>query len=286
MLSEFAPAKVNLFLSIIKKRDDNYHDIGTMFHTVSCGDTLFGELGNSGQISISYSSPQEYQPEDDLVYKAAVMLKEKYKVSSGVHFYLEKNLPLRAGLGGGSSDAAAALRLLNKLWNLNASTKDLEKIGASLGADVPFFIKGGAALAEGIGDSLTQQNPINGDNCIVLIATPWCSVPTEKAYANIVPMGKSRWQNFVSYVKSNAAPNPLDDSWKLFNQFEEFVLLKYPLIVSLRQRLNDFGGKSLLSGSGSSVFSVFASLENAAKAYDSVREDCRFLRIARFFTST
>ncbi len=285
MLSEFAPAKVNLFLSVIKKRKDDYHDIGTMFHTVSCGDTLFGELDSSGEISILYSKAQDYPPENDLIYKAAVKLKELYKISGGVRFYLEKNLPLAAGLGGGSSDAAAALRLLVRLWGLKASTAELEKIGASLGADIPFFIKGGAALAEGIGEILTPQNPISNDNCIIVIATPWCSVSTKVAYGNIVPLGKTRWQDFTNTIKTSntsGTANPLDDSWDLFNQFEDTILKKYPLINSLKQTLNSYGGKSLLSGSGSSIFSLFSSLENASKACDSVKDDCRFLRIARF----
>jgi len=285
MLSEFAPAKINLFLSVIKKRKDNYHDIGTMFHTVSCGDTLFGELDSNGEISVFYSKAQEYPPESDLIYKAAVKLKEQYRVSGGVRFYLEKNLPLGAGLGGGSSDAAAALRLLVRLWGLKAGTAELEKIGASLGADIPFFIKGGAALADGIGEILTPQSPIDGDSCIVLVATPWCSVSTTMAYGGIVPLGKTRWQNFVNGVKKSN-PNPLDESWDFFNQFEDSILEKYPLINSLKQRLNSFGGKSLLSGSGSSIFSLFSSLENAVRAYDSVKDECRFLRIARFFTPT
>jgi len=278
MLSEPAPAKVNLFLSVIKKREDGYHNIGTMFHTISCGDVLFCELNKRGEITISYNKPQDYPPEKDLICKAAAKLKEIYGVSGGVNFYLEKNLPLGAGLGGGSSDAAAALRLLNRLWGLNAGMEDLEKVGAGLGADIAFLVRGGAALAEGIGDILTHRNPINKESCVIVVATPECAVPTADAYGNIVPAGDERWQSF----KSRDLSDPLNDSFDLFNHFEESVLKKYPLITSLKQKLNACGGKSLLSGSGASVFSLFASLEQAAKACDSVRRECRFLRIARF----
>ena len=273
MLGEFAPAKVNLFLSIIKKREDGYHDIGTMFHTVSCGDVLFGELSDDGKISVFYSESQEYPPEKDLIYKAAVKLKETFGVSSGVNFYLEKNLPLGAGLGGGSSDAAAALRLLNRLWGLNANCSELEKIGSGLGADIAFFVKGGAALAEGIGDILTPQNPVNSESCVIVLATPKCAVPTAEAYKDVIPAGNMRWQNFMKNM------DPLND---LYNQFEDTVLKKYPLIDSLKQKLNACGGKSLLSGSGASVFSLFSSLEKAVKAYDSVKDECRFLQICHF----
>ncbi|MCL1957720.1 MAG: 4-(cytidine 5'-diphospho)-2-C-methyl-D-erythritol kinase [Fibromonadales bacterium] len=272
ILTEFAPAKINLFLSIINKREDGYHDIGTMFHTLNCGDRLFGERDSSGEISISYNTPQEYSPEKDLVCRAAEKLKEKFMISSGVRFYLEKNLPLGAGLGGGSSDAAAALRLLNKLWGLRSSSEELEEIGAGLGADIAFFVKGGAALATGIGDILTPQNTIESDCCIVL-ATPKCVVPTADAYKDVIPAGSLHWQNFLK----NA--NPLDN---LYNQFEETVLEKYPLINFLKQKLNNCGGNSLLSGSGSSVFSLFYSLESAIEAYEKVKNECRFLRITSF----
>lgn len=278
LLTEFAPAKVNLFLSVIKKREDGYHNIGTMFHTISCGDVLFGELNKRGEIAISYSSPQEYPPEKDLICRAALKLKEKFKVSAGVNFYLEKKLPLGAGLGGGSSDAAAALRLLNKLWGLNASATELELVGVGLGADIPFLVQGGAALAEGIGEILTPQNPIPGDSCIILAATPKCAVATADAYQSIVPAGQERWQNF----KNSVLTNPLDPAWDFFNHFEESVLEKYPLIASLKQKLNASGGKSMLSGSGASVFSLFSSLETAAKAYDAVKGVCRFLKITKF----
>jgi len=247
-----------------------------MFHTINCGDILFGEQNSSGEISISYNNPQEYSPEKDLVCRAAVKLKEKHNVSSGVRFYLEKHLPLGAGLGGGSSDAAAALRLLNKLWGLRASPEELEEIGASLGADVAFFVKGGAALATGIGNILTPQNTIESDCCIIL-ATPKCTVPTADAYKDVIPAGNLLWQNFLK----NA--NPLDN---LYNQFEETVIEKYPLINFLKQKLNACGGNSLLCGSGSSVFSLFYSLENAVEAYEKVKNECRFLRITSFSTKT
>jgi len=272
ILTEFAPAKINLFLSIINKREDGYHNIGTMFHTVNCGDFLWGEQDSSGEISISYNSPQEYSPINDLVCRAAVKLKEKHNVSSGVRFYLEKNLPLGAGLGGGSSDAAAALRLLNKLWGLNASSEELEEIGASLGADIAFFVKGGAALATGIGNILSQQSPVEEDCCIIL-ATPKCVVPTADAYKDVIPSGSLPWQNFLKNM------NPLEN---LHNQFEDTVLKKYPLINFLKQKLDACGGNSLLSGSGASVFSIFYSLENAMNAYEMVKGECRFLRVVRF----
>ncbi|MDR2579978.1 MAG: 4-(cytidine 5'-diphospho)-2-C-methyl-D-erythritol kinase, partial [Fibromonadaceae bacterium] len=221
---------------------------------------------------------QEYPSEKDLVYKAAVKLREKYGVSKGANLYLEKKLPLGAGLGGGSSDAAAALKLLNKLWGIKASPEELEQIGAELGADIPFFIKGGAAIAEGIGEKLTQKK-LNCNAC-VLLATPRCTVSTAVAYSGVLPQGSDRWNKFLA----NSSESPLCDSWDLYNQFEETVLPAFPLIAALKQKLNACGGKSLLSGSGSSVFSLFSSLELAIKAYNTVKNECRFLQISTFRT--
>jgi len=158
------------------------------------------------------------------------------------------------------------------LWGLRSSSEELEEIGGGIGADIAFFVKGGAAFATGIGEILTPQNTIESDCCIIL-ATPKCSVSTADAYKDVIPAGTLHWQNFLKNT------NPLDN---LYNQFEETVLEKYPLINSLKQKLNDCGGNSLLSGSGSSVFSLFYSLESAVNAYETVKNDCRFLRITSF----
>ena len=104
MLQEFAPAKINLFLDILSKRPDGYHDLGTLFQTINAGDTLSGELDPSGKISLRYNAPQEYPVESDLVYKAALLVQKTYEVKLGVSFYLEKKMPLGAGLGGGSAE--------------------------------------------------------------------------------------------------------------------------------------------------------------------------------------
>ncbi|GHV18033.1 4-diphosphocytidyl-2-C-methyl-D-erythritol kinase [Fibrobacterales bacterium] len=283
ILSEFAPAKINLFLSVIEKRPDNYHNIGTMFHTISIGDTLWGEADNSGEISLTYSNPQDYPVEKDLVVKVAHKLKEKYDLGNsnkshlGVKFYLEKKLPLGAGLGGGSADAAAALRMLNKLWDLNLSFAELENIGAKLGADIPFLVRGGAAFAEGIGDILTPQKNIDSKHCIILVATPKCAVPTADAYRGIVPSGKESWENFKQNDCGGSNITTL-----LYNQFEESILPSYPLINSLKNKLNELGGHSLMSGSGASVFSIFDSMSRTVKARESLAADCRFIEIAKF----
>lgn len=278
MLKEFAPAKVNLFLDILKKRSDGYHDLGTLFQTIDVGDMLFGEANGSGEITVHYDEPQPYPLESDLVYKAAKLLQATFEVKLGADFHLEKKLPLGAGLGGGSSDAAAALRLLNKIWNLNLSAGELEKLGAKLGADVPFLIRGGSALAEGIGDILTKIPSLKiPDGARILVATPHSAVPTKDAYAGCIPSGPERWE---SYKNSKSQ----DLGAFAFNKFEESVFPKYPLIAQMKQDFLDCGAKfSLMSGSGASVFGLFDSESLVEAAAKKLGPSARFLAVTRLF---
>lgn len=218
-MKEYAPAKINLFLDVIRKREDGYHDLGTVFQTVDAGDTLTLEARNDGVITLEYNQPQDYPKESDLVYKAAVALKnyavgmvsgsenspeEKLQAENlGADLYLEKVMPLGAGLGGGSADAAATLRGLNRLWNLNLQATTLEEIGAKLGADVPFLVRGGTAFAEGIGERLTFKSPLqlSGDEHL-LIATPLDAVPTKDAYAGVPKSGPDRWEAYKAIYNS------------------------------------------------------------------------------------
>ena len=279
MLQEFAPAKINLFLDILSKRPDGYHNLGTLFQTINAGDTLSGELDLSGKISLRYNWPQEYPVESDLVYKAALLLQKAYDVKQGVSFYLEKKMPLGAGLGGGSADAAAALRLLNRLWNLNASAEDLEKLGAKLGADVPFLVQGGSAKAEGIGEVLTHMEPLKlPEGSALLVATPQCAVPTKAAYAGCVPSGDARWEAY-----KNSDPN--DFKGGAYNKFEDSVLPQFPLIAQMKQDFVDYGADfALMSGSGASVFGVLPSKALAEEAVKKLGKTARYATVTDFFT--
>lgn len=278
MLQEFAPAKINLFLDILSKRPDGYHDLGTLFQTINAGDTLSGELDPSGKISLRYNAPQEYPVESDLVYKAALLVQKTYEVKLGVSFYLEKKMPLGAGLGGGSADAAAALRLLNKLWNLNVSPEDLEKLGAKLGADVPFLVQGGSAKAEGIGEILSRVEPLKlPEGAALLVATPQCAVPTKAAYAGCVPSGDVRWE---TYKNSDFS----DFKGGAYNKFEESVLPQFPLIAQMKRDFLDYGADfSLMSGSGASVFGVFPSKALAEEAVKKLGKTARYAVVTDFF---
>lgn len=282
-MKEYAPSKINLFLDVIRKREDGYHDLGTLFQTVDVGDTVTANLREDGVVTLAYSKPQDYPVESDLVYRAALALKEyAQKESLGADLFLEKVMPLGAGLGGGSADAAATLRLLNRLWDLNYEPAVLEGIGAKLGADVPFLVRGGSAFAEGIGERLTFIEPLDlPEGAVLLIATPHDAVPTKDAYAGVPKSGPDRWERYKELAQSR--DNVLQPS-ALFNAFETSVFPKHPLVASMKAKMLELGASAaLMSGSGASVFGIFASRTQAEAAAEALKGDSRYLALTKFW---
>lgn len=287
MIKEFARAKVNLFLDVIKKREDGYHDIGTLFCTLGLGEWLYAEEIESG-IVLEGGEEVVSSQEDNLVYKAIIALKVYSHCDKGIKLRLEKELPAGAGLGGGSADAAAALRIANRLWNLNLNFEELERIGAPLGADIPFLVRGGVRFAEGIGD--VQSNVDSGvlDNIkswTVLIMTPDCFVSTADAYSKMIPQGDVLWNGFKKQLQGSMG---LDD-WKKIgiNKFEETVYPQYSEIESLKLNMLERGaGWALMSGSGASVFGVFESEEKADDFLKIEGKKCRFAKKTFFSTKS
>ncbi|WP_407442871.1 4-(cytidine 5'-diphospho)-2-C-methyl-D-erythritol kinase [Fibrobacter sp.] len=299
VLKEYAPAKINLFLDVIRKREDGYHDLGTVFQTVDAGDTVTATLRTDGIITLGYNNPQEYPVESDLVYKAAVALKEfamdaavgevKTRAENlGADLYLEKVMPLGAGLGGGSADAAATLRVLSRLWDLNFDAHDLELIGAKLGADVPFLVRGGTAFAEGIGERLKFVDPLDlPEGQVLLIATPLDAVPTKDAYAGVPKSGPDRWEEYKAKVASSVSDGTLVSrlsSFVSFNAFETSVFPKHPLVAQMKDKFLELGAKcALMSGSGASVFGIFESREQAEAAANAMKSISRYRTITGFW---
>jgi len=284
-MKEYAPAKINLFLDVIRKREDGYHDLGTLFQTIDAGDTVSAEPRQDGRITLCYNEPQNYPLESDLVYKAAKLLQQESGTTLGADIYLNKVMPLGAGLGGGSADAAATLRLLNQLWKLKFKSDRLEEIGAKLGADVPFLVRGGTAMAEGIGEKLTFVKPLQlSDEQYLLIATPLDSVPTKDAYAGVPKSGPDRWETFKTKYKS-AGKSAIDYALSNgFNGFEESVFPKHPLVEEMKNEFKRLGAKAvLMSGSGASVFGVFETRKQAKEAAEELKPISRYQVVTRFF---
>lgn len=279
-MKEYAPAKINLFLDVIRKREDGYHDLGTVFQTVDAGDTVEATLREDGEIHLTYNEPQNYPLESDLVFKAAKALKKYAACSLGADIHLTKVMPLGAGLGGGSADAAATLRLLNRLWNLNLPFETLESIGVRLGADVPFLVRGGTAFAEGIGERLTFVEPLDlPENAALLIATPLDSVPTKDAYAGVPKSGPDRWEQYKAAWTAQFL-NP--ESY--FNAFEISVFPTHPLVAEMKQKFIELGADvALMSGSGASVFGIFKTKEQAEKAAAAMKPISRYQAVTKFW---
>ena len=299
-MKEYAPAKINLFLDVIRKREDGYHDLGTVFQTVDAGDTVEATLREDGEIHLTYNEPQNYPLESDLVFKAAKALKEFAKCNLGADIHLTKAMPLGAGLGGGSADAAATLRLLNRLWNLNLPFETLESIGARLGADVPFLVRGGTAFAEGIGERLTFVEPLDlPEGAALLIATPLDAVPTKDAYAGVPKSGPDRWEQYKAAWESKMNPplcgdpiaEPPSETFKqivnpemCFNAFEVSVFPTHPLVAEMKQKFIELGAEvALMSGSGASVFGIFETREQAEKAATVLKPISRYQTVTKFW---
>ena len=285
-MKEYAPAKINLFLDVIRKREDGYHDLGTLFQTIDAGDTVSAEPRQDGRITLCYNEPQNYPLESDLVYKAAKLLQQESGTTLGADIYLNKVMPLGAGLGGGSADAAATLRLLNQLWKLKFKFEKLEEIGARLGADVPFLVRGGTALAEGIGERLTFVKPLQlHDEQYLLVATPLDSVPTKDAYAGVPKSGPDRWETYKAKCMRTGKAASIDFALaNTFNAFEESVFPKHPLVEEMKNEFKRLGATSvLMSGSGASVFGVFESRKQAKEAAEELKPISRYQVVTRFF---
>ena len=253
----FPNAKINIGLNVVSKRDDGYHNLETIFYPVKLADAL--ELADSDKMQFSSSGIKiDGNPENNLVVKAYKLLQKDFKLPL-VKLHLNKVIPFGAGLGGGSSDAAFTLKMLNDYFNLKIPSAKLENYAAQIGADCPFFINNKPTFATGIGD---QFQPINLDltEYEILIVKPNISVSTPDAYKNIIP-------SKPEFNLKDIENLPIE-SWKDYikNDFEESVFETYPEIENLKQTLYKMGALyASMSGSGSALFGVFCDLPANSK---------------------
>ncbi len=236
-----APAKINLFLHIVGKRDDGYHNLQTVFQFLDYGDELKFETNDSGEITRDYDFG--FNQQEDLCLRAARLLKKYADKSAGVTISLNKRLPMGGGLGGGSSDAATVLIALNSLWNLNLKKQKLAELGLSLGADVPVFVMGQSAWAEGVGEQLT---PLKLEEKWFLVVNPNICVPTVQIFNNKQLTASPQMMKIRAFRE--AVGSHFGD-----NQLEPIVRVEYPEVEALFRWLNKFGDPRM-SGSGGSVF--------------------------------
>ena len=254
-------SKVNIGLKVLNQRDDGYHNIYTVFQELDFGDSITIEKTDSG---CTIKSNVDWIPTDksNMCHKAYSAIRTKFPDLGGISIHIEKNVPIGSGLGGGSANAAAVLKGMNELYGLGLSNSELENIGASVGADVPFFIGGGTQLGEGIGDKLTLlPSHIQGTYLLVIpdvsISTPW-------AYSELINKLNSEelMPNFAGFFSGDYA------SLKIFeNDFERIVIPAYPEIGAIKRKLLELGARfASLSGSGSTVYGIFDEDASAKEA--------------------
>ncbi|MCD9033784.1 4-(cytidine 5'-diphospho)-2-C-methyl-D-erythritol kinase [Luteimonas sp. Y-2-2-4F] len=247
-----APAKLNLFLRIVGRRPDGYHDLQTVFRLLGWGDTVHLRPRADGRIARVGEGPRGVEAEDDLALRAAILLQKEANVPQGADICIEKRIPMGGGFGGGSSDAATVLVALDRLWGLGWPRERLAALGLRLGADVPVFVHGANAWAEGVGERLT---PLALPPAWYLLADPGVGVPTAVLFADPELTRHAPPATIADFV--SGAP--------LGNAFEPVLRRREPAVEAVLAALSQVG-RARLTGTGSGCFVEFASREDAEAA--------------------
>ncbi|NDI37072.1 4-(cytidine 5'-diphospho)-2-C-methyl-D-erythritol kinase [Chengkuizengella sediminis] len=280
---EKAPAKINLSLDVLRKREDGYHEVEMIMTMVDLADRL--EMSELSRDTIIITSQAGYIPLDEknLAFQAARLIKEKYDVKKGVYIHLDKKIPVSAGLAGGSSDAAATLRGLNRLWELNIPTSDLKELAEELGSDVPFCIEGGTAIARGRGEILEKIS--SPPQCWVILAKPPINVSTSDVY------GRLNVNKINKHPSTEILKNAIENKnfqhicLSLGNVLEEVTIPMYPQINQLKEVMLRLGAEGvLMSGSGPTVFGLVSKQSKVNKIYNGLRGFCNNVFVVRILT--
>lgn len=280
---EKAPAKINLLLDVLRKREDGYHEVEMIMTRVDLADRL--EMEELPRDTIIISSQVGYIPLDEknLAFQAAKLIKERYEVRRGVYIHLDKKIPVAAGLAGGSSDAAAALRGLNRLWKLQIPEEELCSLGAELGSDVPFCVTGGTAIARGRGEKL--EPIVNPPQCWVVLAKPPINVSTADIYGRL-RANELRKHPSVPRMTSALSRGSFNDICaELGNVLESVTLNLYPEVLQLKESMIRLGADGvLMSGSGPTVFGLVSKEAKLPRIYNGLRGFCKEVYVVRMLT--
>lgn len=271
-------AKINLQLRILGKRDDGFHELFTVFQTVSLHDEITFAPGDGFRLKCDV--PEVPDDERNLIVKAAIALGPRFGVSKGADIYLKKSIPAPGGLGGGSSNAAAALIGLSRLWQIKPTLADLEEIAAELGSDVPFFLHGGTAIGTGRGEKI--ENAPQVDEKYMLIVTPEVDVPTREAFARLNSQRLTPEDLKSNLIVCRFEAESLDlRHTKLINDFERSVFEFAPEVERVKNKLLDLGAvQALMSGSGASVFGIFDTEETRQATIKALDHELKWRKFA------
>lgn len=266
-----AYGKINLGLDVTGKRNDGYHEVKMVMQSVKIHDSIMLEKNTSGDIIITTNLGFIPTDKRNLVYKAAKLMKDEFGIEEGIAIDLQKHIPVSAGMGGGSSDAAAILAAMNKMFKLKLSLNELMKRGEQLGADVPFCLMKGTALAEGIGEKLTRLPPM--PECCILIAKPGFSVSTRKVYEKLSLDEIHDHPDIDGIIDAIEEEDIYELSSLMGNVLETVTIKDYPQIEDIKNAMIENGAlNAMMSGSGPSVFGIFDEPEEAEYAMDALRE--------------
>ena len=266
-----AYAKINLGLDVVRRLENGYHEVKMVMQAVGIYDELTLTRTEEG---ITVTTDKEELPTDDnnLIYKAAKIMMETYHIEGGIHIHLKKNIPIAAGMAGGSTDAAATFKGINRLYDLDCTLEELMKLGVKVGADVPYCVLGGTALAEGIGEKLTSLNP--APDCYVLVAKPPINVSTKYVYEHLDAEGIEEHPDIDGMVEAiweESLQGILD---RMGNVLENVTEKKYPVIAELKNKMKELGAlNSLMSGSGPTVFGIFIDERIAREAFEALKKE-------------
>ena len=265
-----AYGKVNISLDVVGKREDGYHLLSMIMQNIDLYDEIEVETQECG---IILECNKSYVPVDNrnLAYKAAEIFKERYDIVDGVKINIEKNIPVSAGLAGGSTDAAAVLKVMNKLFNVNATEEELMELGLKLGADIPYCIHGGTALCEGIGEIITPIKPFRDK--IVVLVKPAFGVSTKEVYKNF------NLEKVKQHPKTAEIINAIENDDLNFvasnmkNLLENVTLRKHKILIKIKEEMNACGAiNSMMSGSGPTVFAFFDDMLKAQRCFEKMKK--------------
>ncbi|MEQ8155249.1 MAG: 4-(cytidine 5'-diphospho)-2-C-methyl-D-erythritol kinase [Clostridiaceae bacterium] len=274
-----AYGKINIALEVIGKREDGYHLLRMIMQTIDLYDLIELKEISSG---IEISCNKSYVPTDErnLAYKAAKIFFETYRINKGIHIDIRKNIPVAAGLAGGSTDAAAVLKGLNTIFKIGAAEEDLMALGLKLGADVPYCIKGGTALCEGIGEKVTPLKEFK--NKILVLVKPAFGVSTKEVYSNIDIKKIYKKVKIEELIKAINRDDLNFVAKNMKNHLENVTLRKHRKLIDIKEEIMDMDALGvMMSGSGPTIFGFFDDMLRAQSCYDRMKKQYKDVFITR-----
>ena len=269
-ISVKALAKINMGLDVVRRREDGYHEVRMIMQTIHLFDRLEISKNTSGQITMETNLAFLPTNENNLVCKAAKLLTDEFGIKDGVHVWLHKHIPVAAGMAGGSTDAAAVLYGMNRIFDLGLSKEELMERGVKIGADVPYCVMRGTALAEGIGEKLTKLPPMV--KCPVLIAKPQINVSTKFVYENLKLDADTEHPDIDRLVADIREKNLTKIAADMGNVLETVTIPAYPVIADIKENMLQNGAvNAMMSGSGPTVFGLFEKEADAVQAYEAMK---------------